>query len=136
MTNGSGRTRRRALTALASLPVATLMAGKVISAVAPKTRTGHCRSQAGFAAYRAAYDDAIATMPVPTRTHDVRTEAGSVRVYEWAADDDAAGGALPVVLVPGIRSGVPMWAENLPHWIGSCDDARVRFGCRVGRPAS
>src|SRR5690606_25784018 len=34
------------------------------------------------------------------------------------APEDAAQDAQPVVLVPGIRSGAPMWKENLTHWIG------------------
>ncbi|XKK39557.1 alpha/beta fold hydrolase [Nocardiopsis sp. ARC36] len=29
-----------------------------------------------------------------------------------------AEGGLPVVLLPGTRSGAPMWGENLTHWIG------------------
>lgn len=81
-------------------------------------RAGRWRSEAGFAAYRAAYDEAMATMPAPTRTADVPIEFGSVRVYEWAPEPAASAEDAPVILVPGIRSGVPMWAENLPYWLG------------------
>lgn len=114
------RRRHRVLTVLVALVVAGLVVDKVVSVVAPAPQVGHWRSQAGYEAYRAAYDEAMATMPEPTRTHDVRTEFGVVRVYEWTAeaDADADEKALPVVLVPGIRSGVPMWGENLPHWLG------------------
>lgn len=78
-------------------------------------QAGYWRSDAGFEAYKAAYDEAMAGMPAPTRTHDLPIEFGSVRAYEWAAGPHDAS---PVVLVPGIRSGVPMWAENLPYWLG------------------
>lgn len=118
------RRRHRVIKVIAALAVAWLVADKVITVAVSDPQAGSWRSQAGFEAYKAAYDGAMATMPTPTRTHDVRTEFGIVRVYEWAADEDAAGPdqgeeALPVVLVPGIRSGVPMWAENLPHWVGT-----------------
>ncbi|MEU3274013.1 alpha/beta fold hydrolase [Saccharomonospora sp. NPDC006951] len=80
------------------------------------SKVGHWRSREGFASYRAAYDEVMAALPAPTRTHDVATEYGTVRAYEWAATEPDAG--LPVVLLPGIRSGAPMWGENLSHWIG------------------
>ncbi|WP_222847998.1 alpha/beta fold hydrolase [Ruania zhangjianzhongii] len=79
---------------------------------------GYWRSEVGFEAYKAAYDEAMATMPPPTRTRDVPIELGSVRVYEWAPREEGETDALPVILVPGIRSGVPMWAENLRYWLG------------------
>ena len=50
-------------------------------------------------------------MPSPSRTLDVQTAFGTVRVYEWA-NPDATGA--PVVLLPGRGSGVPMWSQNLP----------------------
>lgn len=120
MTEQSSRKgrRHRVIKVIAALAVAWLVVDKVVAVVAPDPQAGYWRSQAGFEAYKAAYDDAMATIPAPTRTHDVRTEFGTVRVYEWTADEDAPNGALPVVLVPGIRSGVPMWAENIPHWLG------------------
>lgn len=109
---------RRVVLVLAACAMAGFVVNQAISIIRPEPVAGHWRNQAGYEAYRAAYDEAMATMPVPTRVHDLRIEFGSVRVYEWAADDSAHD-ALPVVLVPGIRSGVPMWAGNLRHWIGS-----------------
>lgn len=111
-------TRRRALKVLAALVVTWLVVDKAASVVAPEPGVGHWRSAEGFASYRAAYDAVMATLPAPTRVHDVATGYGSVRVYEWAAAPDAAGSGLPVVLLPGIRSGAPMWGENLTQWIG------------------
>lgn len=110
--------RRRVLKVLAALVVAWLVIDKVVSVIQPASTVGHWRSQEGFEAYRAAYDDVMATLPSPTRTHDVHTEYGTVRVYEWAASNEASASRQPVVLLPGIRSGAPMWGENLTQWIG------------------
>lgn len=114
--------RRRVLQILAAVAVAWLVVDKVVSVVAPDPNVGHWRSQEGFEAYRSAYDEVMDTLPAPTRTHDVSTEYGTVRVYEWTAPDEGAHGeedrdGLPVVLLPGTRSGAPMWGENLTHWI-------------------
>ena len=109
---------RRVLKGLAALVASWLVVDKVASIVAPEPKVGHWRSREGFEFYRAAYDEVMTTLPTPTRTHDVATVYGTVRVYEWAATGDGLDGELPVVLLPGIRSGTPMWAENLTHWIG------------------
>ncbi|MDA2805185.1 alpha/beta hydrolase [Nocardiopsis suaedae] len=113
--------RRRTLTALKVLAVlvaAWLAIDKAAGIVAPEPQVGHWRSQEGYDSYRAAYDAVMEDLPEPTRTHDVRTGFGTVRVYEWAAGKDAADGRLPAVLLPGISSGAPMWGDNLPSWIG------------------
>ncbi|MGH8964234.1 MAG: alpha/beta hydrolase, partial [Actinomycetes bacterium] len=110
--------RRRVLKVLAVLVVTWLVIDNAASMIRPASTVGHWRSQEGFESYRAAYDEVLATLPSPTRTHDVHTGYGTVRVYEWAAGSDASASRLPVVLLPGIRSGAPMWGENLTHWIG------------------
>lgn len=118
--------RRRVLRVLAAVVVAWLVVDKAVSVVAPGPSVGHWRSQEGMESYRAAYDAVMATLPEPARAHDVATDHGTVRVYEWAAagEDQSAGhgeethDGLPVVLLPGISSGAPMWGENLTHWIG------------------
>ena len=52
-------------------------------------------------------------VPTPRSTLDLETTFGRGRVYEFgAASADRA--AIPVVLLPGRTSGVPMWAYNLP----------------------
>ncbi|BBG01340.1 MULTISPECIES: alpha/beta fold hydrolase [Pseudonocardia] len=109
---------RRILTILAVLVVAWLVVDKVVSLVAPDPVVGHWRSLQGRESYRAAYDAVLATLPAPSTVHDIAVEHGSVRVYEWRATDPASAGRLPVVLLPGIRSGAPMWGENLERWIG------------------
>lgn len=86
---------------------------------------GHFRSADGRATYVAAYSELLDDLPTPSEVHDVVTDWGTVRVYEWVpratdagTEDDAtttaAEAARPVVLVPGRASGVPMWADNLP----------------------
>lgn len=113
-----GGRRRRVWLILAALIAGWLVVDKAASVVAPPARVGHWRSAAGEQVYRAAYDKAMATLPRATRIHDVRTRYGTARVYEWAASPDTPQGRLPVVLLPGIRSGVPMWEGNLRHWLG------------------
>ncbi len=57
-----------------------------------------------------AYANAMADLPRPERTLDLRTSFG-VRVYRSSgADPDAA----PLVLLPGRASASPVWADNLP----------------------
>lgn len=110
--------RRRVLKVLLCLLVVWLVVDKAVSVVAPPPQVGHWKSREGFGAYKSAYDDVIAALPGPTRTHDIRTDYGTVRVYEWTAPKEKQQGKLPVVLLPGIRSGGPMWGENLKSWIG------------------
>ena len=70
----------------------------------------------GLQEYEAAYEQVLRQMPKPSATVDVHTRYGSVRTYEWASEVDP--GATPVVLMPGIRSGAPMWRDNLPALLG------------------
>ncbi len=109
---GSTRAPRRfrRLRRLALIVVTALAATQVIGMATSKPGVGHFRTAADADAYKKAYGEALATMPTPTRTIDVTTSFGTVRVYEWAK----AGTGAPVLLLPGRGSGVPMWAENLP----------------------
>lgn len=109
--------RRRVLVVIAAALAVWLLVDKVITTVAPAPTTGHWRSEDGYREYLAAYEAAMATMDPPTRTHDVRTDHGTVRVHEWAGEDGTED-LPPVVLVPGLGSGTPMWAENLAPWLG------------------
>ncbi len=78
---------------------------------------GMFRNPEGRAAYEAAYGKAMALLPEPARTHDVETTFGIVRVYEWS--DKKHSDRIPVVLVPGHSSGVPMWYANLGDFVSS-----------------
>ena len=81
---------------------------------------GHWRSERGRQAYAASYAAAMARLPAAGRTRDVGTDFGTVRVYDFVSN--RTRGLTPIVLLPGRASGVPMWAENLPGFVGS-----VRF---------
>jgi pimeloyl-ACP methyl ester carboxylesterase len=74
---------------------------------------GHFRSATGEQSYLAAYRQAMTLLPTPRSTLDLETDFGRVRVYEFGAES-ADRAAIPVVLLPGRTSGVPMWASNLP----------------------
>ncbi|UTM38568.1 hypothetical protein MX572_07295 [Rhodococcus pyridinivorans] len=102
---------RRAGTALvAILAVVGLVAAYQFFFGAPGV--GHFRSDSGQAGYVAAYERAMSALPPPSAVHDVPTRFGTVRVYEWTSPRTVD--SVPVVLVPGRASGVPMWGENLP----------------------
>lgn len=72
---------------------------------------GQWASAEGEAEYAEAYALAMAEMPRPARTYDLKTSFGVVRAYEWPGGAESS--AIPLVLLPGRGSGVPMWGENL-----------------------
>lgn len=72
-------------------------------------KIGRFKSEADREQFAAAYDDAMGTMPEPTSTTNAETTFGRVRAYTWAGDSEAP----PVLLLPGMRAGAPMWSENL-----------------------
>jgi pimeloyl-ACP methyl ester carboxylesterase len=80
-----------------------------------RSPVGHFRSATGEQAYLAAYREAMTLLPTPRSTLDPETTFGHVRVYEFSGPS-ADPAALPVVLLPGRTSGVPMWASNLPDF--------------------
>lgn len=112
------RARRFGVVALVVFAAIGTMATWNVLAGAPGV--GHFRSAEGRAEYAAAYREAMGQLPEPTAVHDVRTDHGTVRVYEWATEQDRD--RAPVLLVPGRASGVPMWAENLS---GLAEERRV-----------
>lgn len=72
---------------------------------------GHFRSAEGRGEYAGRYREAMKELPAPTATHDIQTDLGVVRAYEWSTPETRE--EIPVVLVPGRSSGVPMWSANL-----------------------
>jgi pimeloyl-ACP methyl ester carboxylesterase len=74
---------------------------------------GHWRSTAGREAYLEAYAEVLATMPEATRSWDVQTSYGKVHARLFSSTPQVAD-EVPVVLLPGWGSGIPMWSENLP----------------------
>lgn len=77
-------------------------------------RLGHFRDEAAYRRYRAAYDTALAAMPLaPAQTWDVDTGFGTVRAYRFGADSRE-----PLLLLPGRAAATPMWAGNLSSLTG------------------
>lgn len=72
---------------------------------------GQFRSLEGEELYKQAYEEAMELLPEPSRTFDVTTDYGTVRVYEFANSQNPTND--PIILLPGRSSGVPMWASNL-----------------------
>ena len=101
--------------ALAALLVAWLIVDKVADVVAPAPEVGFWRTQEGERAYAEAYADVMDTLPVADGVLDVTTAYGTIRALRWDGSDPGP----PVVLLAGHSSGAPMWAENLPGWIGA-----------------
>ncbi|WP_280477602.1 alpha/beta fold hydrolase [Nocardia asiatica] len=103
-----GRRRRVAAVVLVALLVA---AGTVWLALRNTSPIGHFTSGRGYDEYFAAYQRALAELPPPSATSDVRTDYGVVRVYRF---DGANPHAAPLLLLPGRSAAAPMWADNLP----------------------
>lgn len=72
---------------------------------------GHFTSAEGYERFFTAYNRAMAEMPTPDQTLDLRTDYGVVRMYRF---DGANPDAAPLVLLPGRAAATPVWADNLP----------------------
>ena len=89
-------------------------------------RTGRWRSPEARATFEARYAEAMRRLPSPRETHDLPTDAGTVRAYVFGERSEGRG---PVVMCPGRSSGAPMWAENLP---GLCAEREVILFDAIG----
>lgn len=103
------RRRRRLLAAAVGLAVVVLAAGLVLRS--PAAPVGYFTSGAAQDRFRAAYARAMADLPAPQRTLDIRTSFGIVRVYRFTG---AHPDKEPLLLLPGRSSAAPVWADNLP----------------------
>lgn len=72
---------------------------------------GFFRSGAARDRFVRTYDAAMAELPEPDETLDLRTRYGIVRAYRF---DGANPDLAPLVLLPGTASASPIWADNLP----------------------
>ncbi|XVQ06761.1 alpha/beta fold hydrolase [Spirillospora sp. CA-255316] len=104
------RRRRQVLKITAGVVAVAVVA--LAFALRKPSAVGHWNSAEGHADFMTAYDNAMADMPLPAKTIDVRTDFGFVRVYRYQG---ASGRAEPLVLLPGRASASPVWADNLPH---------------------
>jgi pimeloyl-ACP methyl ester carboxylesterase len=71
-------------------------------------RVGGFKSAQARAAFDAAYDAGMRTLPEPAVIRDVATGFGSVRVYRFGPADGR-----PIVLLPGRAGTAVMWRPNL-----------------------
>ncbi|NYI70479.1 pimeloyl-ACP methyl ester carboxylesterase [Naumannella cuiyingiana] len=106
------RLKRRFSRWAAALIIVVVLVAALAYLIKDPSPVGYWRSAAGQDAYRAAYAEAMTKLPAPDAILDIRTDYGIVRVYRF--DARSGGQQTPVVLVPGIRSGTPMWQANLP----------------------
>lgn len=103
---GSAR-RRRWLAAL------VVTAALIAVALVPDERSavGQFTSASGHDRFTSAYDRAMADLPEPSATLDLRTSYGVVRMYRF--DGEQQPDAPPLLLLPGRASASPVWADNL-----------------------
>ncbi|MDO3704846.1 alpha/beta hydrolase [Micromonospora sp. C28SCA-DRY-2] len=104
------RNRRRWLLggALALVTALAVTAGLALHQPSP---VGYFVSTEAQDRFDRAYRRAMADLPTPDRTLDVRTSYGVVRVYHFAGASPAAD---PLLLLPGRAAPSPVWADNLP----------------------
>jgi pimeloyl-ACP methyl ester carboxylesterase len=99
------------------LALALIGALSVYRSVTSPPGVGYFRSAEGREEYVGHYQQAMQQLPEPSAVHDISTDYGIVRVYEWSTPETAD--ETPVVLLPGRSSGVPMWSANLPGFVES-----------------
>lgn len=103
--------RPRKRRAVAIVTLGALIVGLVLWGQRDTSPVGHFVSSEAKDEFVSTYDAAMARLPSPDETHDIRTSHGIVRVYRFAADNDSAP---PLVLLPGRSSSTPLWSDNLP----------------------
>ena len=87
---------------------AALVSSLVLRDPAP---IGHFTSGRAKERFMASYARAMAELPRPDRTLDVRTSFGVVRLYRFTGKNPDRA---PLLLLPGRASSSPVWADNLP----------------------
>lgn len=102
------RWRRRTLIAGGTVAAAATVVAFVLRSPSP---VGHWDGAEGLDRYEAAYARAMADLPEPEKTLDIRTGYGIVRVYRFTGEGAREE---PLVLLPGRASASPVWADNLP----------------------
>lgn len=114
------RPRRRCVRALRRVGTAVVVLlaawGAVDLLVPGSARVGAFRSADARQAYLAAYEDALATLPTPSRRLDLPTRYGTVRALEWSTA--ATADDVPALFLPGRASGAPMWGEQVRDLAG------------------
>lgn len=106
------RKRRRWPVVLLAIVALISTSGLVALLTTSEPGLGHFRTPEGRDAYTDAYRTALKALPPPTHVRDVATTFGTARAYAWI--NSAPVDDVPVVLLPGRSSGVPLWSTNLP----------------------
>ncbi len=109
------RTWLRRTVGVAVVLLALIGAGGIVRTFTAAPEVGFFTSAEGRRDYVEKYQRAMRALPAASIIHDVATGYGTIRAYEWSTPDTAA--TVPVLLLPGHSSGVPMWAENLPGFL-------------------
>ena len=102
--NSQHRPRRRRRRVLAAVPAVAAAVGVVVLVLRDTSPVGHFTSAAAKDRFVTAYDRAMADLPPPQRTLDVRTSFGVVRVYRFAGAQTTKA---PLVLLPSAGSPRP-----------------------------
>lgn len=100
---------------LCVVTICALAAGQLVDLVRRDPQVGHWRTMEDQARYGTARDAVMSRLPRPDHERSVVTSFGLARVVTWVGEQPGR----PVVLLPGHSSGIPMWADNLPSWIGT-----------------
>lgn len=118
----SHRRRPRTRTVIVAGGLVVLVVIGVVLAQ-PSSPVGHWRSAEGADDFRAAYDAAMAEMPEPDESVDIRTDFGIVRVYRFAAEEsvEPADSRPPFLLLPGNGASTPMWTDTIDRYRSIAD---------------
>jgi pimeloyl-ACP methyl ester carboxylesterase len=113
--NKAKRSKRKLRVLL--LGLSTVIIGLVMLGIATydPSPIGYWRTSEGQQTYTKTYNEAMKLLPAPSKTLDIPTDFGFVRVYEWRTEQTQL--ATPIVLLPGRSAGVPMWSHNLPDFV-------------------
>lgn len=107
------RHRPRLGVILLSLLLVLLLVDKGRALFFPPPQVGHWSSPEAQQDYESSYRELLAGLP-EAESRLVDTDFGAVHVLVWESENPAP----PLLLLPGHSSGAPMWAENLPDFIG------------------
>ena len=113
--NKAKRSKRKLRVLLLILSVVIIGLAMLGIAVYDPSPVGYWRTPEGQRTYAKTYDEAMKLLPAPSKTLDISTDFGVVRVYEWRTKQTQL--ATPIVLLPGRSAGVPMWVNNLPDFV-------------------
>lgn len=94
------------------LALIALIAVAVAYALRDPAPVGYFTSARAHDRFVGAYREAMAELPDPDRTLDIRTGYGVVRLYHFGGGTEPT--ASPLLLLPGRASAAPVWADNLP----------------------